>query len=92
VEPIAALTNKETMRRLLFKVCDVRCRRPDVFLFNCSSSCSSFSAVLIDSSNVFNLIGINFLIIASFAVASCFRLSINGLANEAFTGVIRSTQ
>ena len=75
--PIAAIVNKETMRSLLFRQCDVRC----FFFLHLFFS----SAVLIASLNVFNLRGINFFIASSLTVALCFRLSISRLANEAFT-------
>ena len=48
--------------------------------------------ILIDFSKFFSSTGIIFVIELSFAMASCFRLSMRGLASEAFTGVMSSTQ
>src|SRR6476469_2000903 len=71
----------------LFREEDVRS-----FLITSSFFFCSLIAAIIDFSKFISLSGIILEIEASFTVASCFRLSIRGLASDAFTGVIRSTQ
>lgn len=53
---------------------------------------SSFIQNSNDSLNDFNSVGIILRIESSLTVDSCFRLSIKGLANDAFIGVTKSTQ